>query len=379
MAAWSIMVGSVVVVVSGFETITGLHSLETREAIERALATAPADGLGLDVSAVQQMIRVGSMVAAGCATAAAILGYQVLQRNRTARIVLSILAVPLFLTGMASGGFFSSLVAVAVGMLWLHPARAWFNGTWRPDLDRAGLERSLPPLPGRRRPAAGTSGRGRRRPRRHRDPPPRRPRRGRAASAGGASRPGLRGSAAVRRAALGRAVPDRTTPPRGYATPGWPVAVPPTRPRRPAALIWAAVLTWVFGGVALLSTGAAVLVLATDAGPVLDELHRQQPDLAARGVSDQVIVTMTYVMSAVVALWSVVAMALAGLAFAGFSWARLALVACVAASAVLLLVSVVVGQIVLLLPLVAAVATCAFLLRPEVRRWFATQRGPMGS
>ena len=74
-------------------------------------------------------MRTVSMVAAGLATAAAILGWHVLKRNRAARVGLSILAVPLFLCGLVTGGFLASVVAASVAMLWLAPARHWFDGT----------------------------------------------------------------------------------------------------------------------------------------------------------------------------------------------------------------------------------------------------------
>ena len=48
------------------------------------------------------------MVAAGCATAMVVLGYQTLQRSRGARLALTVLAVPLFISGLATGGYVSS-------------------------------------------------------------------------------------------------------------------------------------------------------------------------------------------------------------------------------------------------------------------------------
>ena len=352
MAGWSIIIGSVVVVMSGYETIAGLHSLETREAIESALAEAPATGLGLDVGAVQQLIRLGSMVAAGCAAAAGILGYHVLQRRRSARIALTVLAVPLFLAGMATGGFFSSLVAVAVLTLWLHPSRSWFNGTWRPDADRGAARDTLPPpWPQPPQPPA----------------PP--------TSAPAEPEPPVQA----------RPVSGFGTPPAppAYPLPGQPFPGPPpglsaqqpghraVASRRPAAVVWAAVLTWVFAGLTLLSTLAAVAILAADPGPVLDELHRQQPDIAARGLSDDLIVNATYVMAGAVAIWSLVAIVLAGFAISRAPWARIALLVCAAATVGGLMLSVAVGQVLMLVPLAAAAAVVAMLSRADVRRWFA--------
>jgi hypothetical protein len=344
MAAWSIMVGSAVVVLSGFETLSQLHSMEVREGIEDALSKAPAAGLGLDVGAVQQAIRIGTMVAAGCATAAVILGYQVLQRNRSARVALSVLAVPLFVAGISTGGFFSSLVAVCVAMLWLHPARAWFNGTWRPDADKMAPATLTPPLPPLAPPASPAE-----------EPPP----------APVTARPmtGFGIPVAPERAV----VPE----PAGAPVPGPPAVRPAGRAPRPAALIWAGVLTWVFSALALLSVLVAVGVLATDSGPVLAELHRQQPDLAAQGISDELIVNATYVMAGVVSVWSVLAMVLAGFAVAGARWAWVGLLVSAASATALFAVCVLVGQLLMLLPLLGSLTACVCLLRPRVRDWLA--------
>ena len=57
------------------------------------------------------------------------LGYHVLQRSRPARLGLSVLALPLFFGGLATGGFLTSLVVAATVLLWLGPSRAWFDGT----------------------------------------------------------------------------------------------------------------------------------------------------------------------------------------------------------------------------------------------------------
>ena len=73
-------------------------------------------------------MRVLTMVTAACATAAAILGYQVLQRSRSARLVLTVLAAPLFLAGMVVGGFLPAVIVGSIVMLWFQPARDWIDG-----------------------------------------------------------------------------------------------------------------------------------------------------------------------------------------------------------------------------------------------------------
>ena len=58
----------------------------------------------------------------------AVLGYQVLQRSRPARVALTVLGLPLFVVGLVSGGVASAVVFAAVVMLWFEPARSWFDG-----------------------------------------------------------------------------------------------------------------------------------------------------------------------------------------------------------------------------------------------------------
>lgn len=132
MAGWMAVVGSVLVVASVFETISGLNTIETRNAVEEFLAEDGGRALGLDVPGALSALRVLSMVAAGCAAAAAILAFHVLRGNNGARIGLTVVAVPLFFTGLVVGGFLSSLVAASAVVLWTAPSRAWFRGEQPP-------------------------------------------------------------------------------------------------------------------------------------------------------------------------------------------------------------------------------------------------------
>ncbi|MFC4784445.1 hypothetical protein ACT8ZV_08225 [Nocardioides sp. MAHUQ-72] len=303
LAAWLIMGGSALVVLTVFERVAGLHTLETRQAAQEFLAEPPGDTLGLDVSGVLDILRVLCMVAAGCATAAAILGYQVLRRSRSARLALTLLAVPLFVTGLVSGGFLASVVAASSVMLWFQPARDWFDG------------KAPTPAPEPVAPA----------------PWP-------------ASRPA-------------QAAPELL--PRLEADPTV----------RPAAVSWACVLTWVCAGLTLLAMAASMALLAASPDLVFEELHRQNPDLAAQGLSDDTLRTATFAVGGVVVVWSLAAMVLAGLAFRRVGWARLSLVGSASASAVCLLLATL-GQFLLVLPLAASVVTLALLVRPDVRAWF---------
>ncbi|HYF73984.1 MAG TPA: hypothetical protein VD864_14235, partial [Nocardioides sp.] len=69
-AAWLIMVGSAIVVAMVFDRVGALHTLETRESVEKFLDEPPGSGLSVGVDGIITLLRVTSMVAAGCATAA---------------------------------------------------------------------------------------------------------------------------------------------------------------------------------------------------------------------------------------------------------------------------------------------------------------------
>ncbi|MGZ4464606.1 MAG: hypothetical protein ACXVW0_04515 [Nocardioides sp.] len=318
LAAWLIMTGSVIVVLTVFDRVSTLHSLETREAVTRFVHQPPGDSLGLEVEGVLSLLRVVAMVAAACATATAILGYQVLRRSRSARVALAVLALPVMVSGLAAGGVMSSVVAAASAMLWLSPAREWFRGeSPAPRPERA----AAPPAP----PAGGAPW-----------SPPSSP-------------------------------PTHVTP---YAAGPGPWAPPgPSVPARPAPVSVACVLTWccAAGTAVLLLLSLAVLV--GNPGVVLTQLHDQNPDLARQGVSDHDLQVATFVLLGVCLVWSLAAVLLAFLVWRRVAWARAALVVSASATGVLLLLASF-GQPLLVVPLGAAVATMALLVRPDVKAWF---------
>lgn len=316
LAGWLIMAGSAIVVGLVFDRLAGLHTIETRESVERFLAEPPGADLGVGVDRVLTMIRTFAMVAAGCATAAAILGYHVLRRSRSARVAVTVLAVPLFVTGMVTGGFFSSLVAASVVMLWLQPARDWFRDA-PPSLESA----STPGFGDA--PAAA-------------DPRP-----------GPAERPHL------------------VVHPSGLA-PVRPVAPA----RRPAAVTWACVLTWVSTGVTTLAMALSAVALAVEQDSLFEEARRQNPELTAQGVSDGVLAAVAYAMVGFVVAWCVAAAVVAILVLRRVAWARIALVVSASVAASISLLGAAVGAFLLTLPLVAAIATLALLVRPDVGPWF---------
>jgi len=325
-AGWLVVAGSVVVVLMAFSEVAGLRSLETRESVSDYFSRPPLDSLGIGVQAGLDALRITLMVAAACAAATAILGWQVLQRSRGARVAASVLAVPLFLSGLfisglVGGGMFSAVVVAAIVMLWFQPARDWFDGVARAPL----------PAP-ESRPAPDAFRSSTRDPLLDLPPP--------------------------------SAPPLHPTP---YAEAPTGHRVVPVQ--RPAPVVWACVLTWVFSAAAFALMALTFVVMLAAPDSVIEAAHRQDPDLADQGVSDAMLRTTVYVTSVVVLLWSAGAIALGVLTWRRVRWAASALVASAAVAGGLCLL-VVVSSFVLALPLVGCVATVLMLLRPEARSWF---------
>lgn len=313
--------GSVGVVLTVAQQLSGLNSLETRQSVTEYLSRPPASDLGLDVSTALVLLRVTLMALAGCATAAAVLGYHVLQRSHRARLGLTALAVPIFLGGLVTGGFLTSVVASATVLLWWGPTAAWFRG-------------EDPQQPARTRDDA---------------------------TVGVGAPSGPRGPA-------GPSWLEQPAPHGEEAGTSSPQAGPG---RRPDALVWACVLTWAFSALALVVIVASVVLLASDADLVLDELRRQNPDL---DLSDtERLVATTYVTASLAGVWSLAAIALAVLAHRGVGWSRVALLVSAAAAAVACLVAAI-SSVVTVVPGIVCVITVGLLNRPDVKAWFAARR-----
>lgn len=136
LSAGLIIFGSLTVIALAFTAIANLRSLETRTAVEASLKEWPLEGSGLTLDDVLRVIQVSSMAAGACAAACAILGGYLFKRSSSARQGLSFLAVPLLITGVATGGFIVTIVFVSIITLWLQPARDWFNGIATQPRDR---------------------------------------------------------------------------------------------------------------------------------------------------------------------------------------------------------------------------------------------------
>ncbi|MDT9595324.1 hypothetical protein RDV89_19710 [Nocardioides zeae] len=376
-SSWLVVGGSVVVVLGAFEAMSGLRTLETREAIERFIAEPPGSGLGLGFEGARELRRVSILVLATCATAAAILGFFALRRDRVARIALSVLALPIFLAGSIAGGFASAVVTVSIVMLWLEPARSWFAGR---------------PLPERfRLPSEGGAGAARRQDR----DAPRPPDRGSDPQPGqgpgqpyagpgapqqpwGPPQPGQSGQHG------GQHGGQQPQPYHGFGAPGaqpWAAQGRPGDPRgaapadRPRSVLMACVVTWIASGLVSLVLLLQVVAVVLDPDLILDEVRRTQPSLVDQGMTTELLVGSAVVTSVVGLLWCVSAVVIAVFALRRHNWARVLLAVSAGVAAGLTLVMSVVAPY-LLVVVVAGVATVVGLTRPETGRWYAAGRSP---
>jgi hypothetical protein len=329
LAAALVIGGSVGVVVGIAEQLSGLHSLETREAVASFLSEPPGDGLGLDVPGALALLRVALMVVAGCATAAAVLGFHALRGSRRARLGLSLLAAPIFVGGLATGGFLTSLVAAASLLLWVGPSGAWFRGEpTAPPRSQAGTDREQRGSTGGTDPFAAAPPRPE-----HEDQPP------------------------------------AAAPPEPFSR-GQDIGPQPPA-RRPDALVWACVLTWACCAITIVVLVVSAVLISTNPDLVLDQLRAQGRQVAVDDV-DLLRVT-TYVVAAVAGLWSLGAIVIAGLAYRGAGWARLALVVSASGAALLCLLASL-SSLLALLPGVVCLSAVLLLNRAEVRAWSGQPR-----
>lgn len=327
MAGVMVMLGATFVVLSVWDRVSRLRSLETREGIERFIDDGPFGEIAVSVESMTQALHVVSLVSAACAVVAVALGWQVLQRSTGARVALSLVAVPLFLTGLFAGAFASALVAAATAVLWLSPSREWFAGLPLP-------EQQGPRQPSRMQVWEQTSN---------------------------------RGSQGVTGQGEGPVLgPGETSPAAGST--GWSVSGS-ARDRRPDPVTVALVLTIVVASIMFIMTLSAMALLASQPDVFLGDMRQQNPPLADDPWTDSYLTRMSYLIGGVILVWSALAIALAFLMAGRRAWAARGLLLCAAVCAVLCIIAALASPVALV-PGIAAAVTVSCLRRPDVRAWF---------
>lgn len=336
-AGWVTIGASASLVLGMYESIGRLRSLDTRERMASQLENPPWSGLDLDLQQWLATMQAVFVVAGCLAAAAAILGGYVLRRDKAARIGLSVLAVPLFLTGLFSTGIMSSLIAVSAVLLWTKPARDWFAG------------RAPQPVERRVAPAAPPAG-----------PPD--------SASGQVEWPPP------------QAVPSGEQPPpyAGFGAPHQPAPVgpPPTGAQppapanaaRPGPLVVACVLTWASSAVVAGFLMLGILAFVADPTPLKEQMAAE-PRFDELGMTFDQVRTVFFVMASMFVLWALSAALLALLVILRMSWARPLLVVSAVACGLLMLTMAPFAMGLTLPVAVASAVTAYLLLRPDVTRW----------
>jgi hypothetical protein len=345
LASGIVIFSSFIVLLTAWERVSTLGSLETQEAIRDFLGESPFSSLGLDVTSTTQALRISCLVAAAAACATAILGWYVRKPDRGARLGLTLFAVPVFVTGLPAGGLAGSFVAAGAAMLWMMPAREWFaTGRWTPPAPAPKAEAptrserpTLPTPPGQS-------------PSQPPVPPPAQP------SAQPFGQP------------FGGPTVAAPPAPQQQPTP-WQQ---PELHTRPGAMVAAFVLTVVMAGGLLAMSLLWVAIAGLSPEFLRSVLEQQQPDMFDDGLTFEQLRQTVLAYASGFIVWCVVALVLAGFAMARRDWARRGLMAIAAFSAVGCLVFVTDTALVLI-PAAAAVATVVCLRRVEVRRWFSPE------
>src|SRR5512144_923961 len=150
LAGWVALVASALMVLSVFEAVSIVHTVDFRDGVREFLATPTGKGLSLDPRQFVDFLR-GVMLFTGAAAAAAtVFAVFVLQRHNAARLGFTLAAVAImlstptfaeFLPATTSAGFLPVLIAFPAILLWTKPARDWFAG--------------LPPAPAGQRARSG--------------------------------------------------------------------------------------------------------------------------------------------------------------------------------------------------------------------------------
>ena len=345
--AGGVIIGSsVILILSAWQRISTLHTLEAREGFEEVLSQPIWEASGLTVDGMATAIRVLCLVGAGAAVAATILGFQVFKRSASARVVLTALSPLLLFGGMATDGFLAPLAVAGVAMLWLQPTRDWYAGRpWvqayeKRRADRAAAMRSArgeaPSAPSHQSPPSSPSP----------PVPPAEPLAPRPVQQWG--EPVRQQPAPVPPADRGRAV----------------------RGPRPAALKAACAITWVASGFVAIGIVLSAVLVPSQGDELFEEAARQQPRMVEDyDLTRNDLIAGVYLLLAMCLVWVVIAVVLAVLAWLGHDWARITLVVSAAcAGGLTLLISI--GAWPLVTLVLAMAVSLWLLMRPEVARWY---------
>lgn len=356
--------GSVLVILSLFDTLASLNSVDVRERIDTYLATPRGEGLGVDTAWVLDALHVAVLANGALAAIAAVLGVFVLQRHKGARLGFSISAALLFIGMWLLADFVPGVligvvvvVAFAASMMWSPPSRDWFAGRAPAEPARA--------TTGTRDATTGT-----------RDASP-----GEARVSAAWGPPSTTGDQASGQPA-GPPAPSsypfgEQRPTAGQDQPVAPFGAPPhpdqqqaqaqaqRQDKRPGVVTAAVLMTWFGAGLVGFIFSLLVLMLLISQDTLLEAV-RQAPGLDDLGLTSSDLLSFLWVTAAMALFWCLAATVLALLAFRRVTWAWGLLIASAIMTALSSLLTLPVG---LVFGIPAAVSV-GLLLGGRSREWF---------
>lgn len=125
MAAWLAAGGSLALAMTATSTMAGLQSLQTQERLAKAIEDA---GLGLEAAQLMPWLRVGLYVVGVVAAVGFVSAIFAARRDRLSRVLVTVCAVVVFITGIFLDPLLAAMVGVAATLLWSKPANEWFAG-----------------------------------------------------------------------------------------------------------------------------------------------------------------------------------------------------------------------------------------------------------
>ncbi len=125
------VVGSAMALVLLVSTANQLHSSRVTEALTTVVKSEQAATLGLTLEGARELLRYTIMGLAVLSVASLVLGFYVLRRHRSARVVLSVIGGGVGTLALFAGPvawLVSLYIGVSIFLIWSRPARAWFGG-----------------------------------------------------------------------------------------------------------------------------------------------------------------------------------------------------------------------------------------------------------
>lgn len=131
-AGVQIVLGSALVLAIAFNAMAQLRSTQMRDLLAELLDSQQAAGLNLTVESARTLVKYSLLVAGGVAAVALVLGVFLLRRDRSSRMVLTVLGCLIALVTVLGGPpawIMTAYVSASVLLLWTKSARAWFAPT----------------------------------------------------------------------------------------------------------------------------------------------------------------------------------------------------------------------------------------------------------